>query len=194
MENINIKRIIIGIFLLVFSSCKEEKTEVFKLDIYTDGDRCDLEYFMVSNPPDDIESIINFYETEVRKMNSKKRTKRFKEHGCSNRTYFKERLFFGKNYKGENPDYGKIFTLSSIFASSHSTETAHTKDVFIYIKYKTYPEYSDSNVILPYLNITQKNIDYYPQGLINNPDIHWGRYDNSRGHLYYKKYNPKWLK
>ena len=176
MENNKIRKTIIYLFIIfLFSSCEDKKTEVFKIHIDVNRkkrERMLSEYFIINNPPEDFPSIILFYKNELKKFSLKKGNEFLKDQSFYYQSYYKERFFFDRNYKEPKPDYGRILN-SDFFFDTRSVDVSHADDLFIDIYFKDDNSENLDAPITPYLYIHAMNLYYYPNGLKNNPDIHW---------------------
>ncbi|MBS7232952.1 hypothetical protein KHA90_18180 [Flavobacterium psychroterrae] len=66
MGNIDLKKVgLIMLTVLFFCSCKEEKTEVFKMNVNSSRERSG-ELFIVSKPPEDFAYIIFFIKKRLK--------------------------------------------------------------------------------------------------------------------------------
>lgn len=189
MENIKKKYLLIIFIVLLFCACKEKKTEIFKIHTHPSREKDRKgkgELLMVSNPPEDLGSIILFYQSEIKRLSSVKYKKKLKETDFYYLVYFKERFLFDRNYLEPAPDYSRILTFGSFF-NSLSVEASHSDDVFITISFKEDNLNRNNAPITPYLYIKKWNLYYFPKGLKNNPDIHWKMYVKSERGSYYDK-------
>lgn len=185
MGNIDLKKVgFIMFIVLFFCSCKEEKTEVFKMNVNSSRKRSG-ELFIVSNPPEDFAYIILFYKKEVESFFLAEGHNFLKTKKYYYRSYYKERFFFDRNYKESKPDYGRMLILNNFF-DNRSIEASNSDDLFITIYFKEDDLGNKDAPSLPYLYIHKMDLYYYPSGLKSNPDIHWEKRIGKPGDYGYK--------
>jgi hypothetical protein len=204
MESIKIRNILL---MLIFSfvSCMKEETEVFNLNleqkqfpsVYND-------WFMVSNSPEEINSIISFFNREVKKtqdareksidslvrdwnirldISKRENPDLFKDDKKISKKdvnyctafYYNERMFFDRTYIV--PKQQPVFYWERwLYIGYDIRYKGHEDDLFIIIYYKR-NEFEFDDPVLPYLYIKKIDSFYFPKGLRTNPNIHWKKGD-----------------
>ena len=168
-----IKSIICVLIILFFCSCEDKKTEMFKMNT---NPRLRVgfvtNFYIVSNPPEDIYDILLFYQNEVKKFSDNKGDRFLLNQKYYYQSYYKERYFFDRNFKESIPDYGRVLNFLDVFRDKYTVDTSHRDDLFITINFKDDNNREDAP-ISPYLFISEMNLYYFPKGLKNNPNIHW---------------------
>ncbi len=151
--------------LFAITSC-DSKTEILKLDVQSQYSDFHVDYFMISNPPENLTELLLLVnrnlDTTLRKQSSS-----ILKSEVYNQVYYKEDFFFDRNYKPHFKWYNNF--ISDDIRNGES----HAEDKIISVRIKSNRDSCFMCPRLPFYMIYKKKLIYYPNGFRNNPNKHW---------------------
>ncbi|WP_254412207.1 hypothetical protein [Dyadobacter diqingensis] len=159
-----IKNILLAFILM--NGCNS-RPEVFRLDVKGKYPDFLVDYFIIKNPPDDINEIITIVNNNLDTTFLKKNIQ-ISTATVYGQIYFKERFFFDRSYK---PHF-KLFQLFGSEDDIRDTDS-HYEDRFVSLTLKDKRQNCRRCPNMPIYAIYFKKLLYYPNGFRNNPNKHW---------------------
>ncbi len=153
------------LLLFVFFNSCTTKPEIIKLDLEQKYPFTRVaDYFVISNPPEDINEIITLVQSNLKVGNQK-----YQESEYYTQIYYKERFCFTRKYKPHYKWYNP-YTFDDI-----RDGISHLEDRYISIILKNSSDTCLTCPNVPIYILHSKKLKYYPNGFRNNSNKHWAK-------------------
>lgn len=154
-------------FWLLLSSCRSE-IEVIKLNLEKHNSDFLVDYYVVNNPPKDLNGIITFINHNLDTIidQQKLNTGESKFYLIE---FYEESFFFNRNYQPHYKWYDP-YNYDDIRDGQ-----SHLDNKYITVILKNARDDCNSCSKMPIYMLHSKKLNYYPNGFRNNSNKHWER-------------------